>query len=153
MNYFKTAAIILLSSIVSLYACNEDTTEDTDATEQIDAKSSEVSDAPTAPTSPAIAPAANTTMPNTMPAEPAQNAAGVWHYTCANGCAGGAGSAEGCATCGNVLVHNAAYHPAPGTPAPGSQAPGTSAPGQNTPEPAQNAIGVWHYTCSNGCSA
>ena len=35
----------------------------------------------------------STTIPNTSPtppvtptAEPAQNAAGVWHYTCSNGC-------------------------------------------------------------------
>ncbi len=42
--------------------------------------------------------------------EPAQNAAGVWHYTCNNGCAGGAGSAIACAGCGTTLVHNSAYH-------------------------------------------
>ncbi|MCB0629385.1 MAG: heavy metal-binding domain-containing protein [Saprospiraceae bacterium] len=40
----------------------------------------------------------------------AQNAAGVYHYTCSNGCSGGAGSAIACATCGNTLVHNQAYH-------------------------------------------
>ncbi len=39
-----------------------------------------------------------------------QNAAGVWHYTCSNGCAGGAGSAGPCGTCGETLVHNQAYH-------------------------------------------
>ena len=43
-------------------------------------------------------------------AEPAQNAAGVWHYTCAKGCAGGAGATGPCATCGNTLAHNKAYH-------------------------------------------
>lgn len=42
--------------------------------------------------------------------EPAQNAAGVWHYTCTKGCAGGSGSAAACATCGATLVHNTAYH-------------------------------------------
>jgi len=41
---------------------------------------------------------------------PAQNAAGLYHYTCANGCPGGAGSAVACATCGSMLVHNQAYH-------------------------------------------
>lgn len=47
----------------------------------------------------------------TTPApEPAQNAAGVWHYTCANGCAGGAGSAVACAQCGSTLQHNPSYH-------------------------------------------
>ncbi|GAA4269408.1 hypothetical protein [Hyunsoonleella aestuarii] len=38
------------------------------------------------------------------------NAAGVFHYTCSNGCAGGSGSAGNCSTCGNALAHNAAYH-------------------------------------------
>lgn len=53
-----------------------------------------------------------TTPPNpaAQTPEPAQNAAGVWHYTCSNGCAGGAGSATACGTCGATLVHNAAYH-------------------------------------------
>lgn len=46
----------------------------------------------------------------TPTAEPAQNAAGVWHYTCAKGCPGGSGSATACATCGGTLAHNAAYH-------------------------------------------
>ena len=45
-----------------------------------------------------------------QPQEPAQNAAGVYHYICERGCAGGGGSAGTCATCGNPLVHNAAYH-------------------------------------------
>ena len=44
------------------------------------------------------------------PTEPAQNAAGVWHYTCAKGCAGGAGIATACSSCGGMLAHNAAYH-------------------------------------------
>ncbi len=44
------------------------------------------------------------------PAEPAQNAKGVWHYTCTKGCAGGAGSAVACGKCGTTLVHNTTYH-------------------------------------------
>lgn len=40
----------------------------------------------------------------------ATNAAGVYHYTCSNGCAGGSGAAGNCANCGNALAHNAAYH-------------------------------------------
>ncbi|WP_235298287.1 heavy metal-binding domain-containing protein [Portibacter marinus] len=48
--------------------------------------------------------------PPTPSTEPAVNAAGVYHYTCSNGCPGGAGSQANCATCGNPLVHNAAYH-------------------------------------------
>ena len=39
-----------------------------------------------------------------------KNAAGIWHYTCVNGCAGGAGTAGNCNTCGNPLAHNQSYH-------------------------------------------
>lgn len=55
-------------------------------------------------------PAGSTTTPAATTAEPAQNDAGVWHYTCNNGCAGGAGSAIACASCGSTLAHNQAYH-------------------------------------------
>lgn len=48
--------------------------------------------------------------PQTTTQDPPQNSTGVWHYTCSNGCEGGAGSAIACATCGEMLVHNAAYH-------------------------------------------
>ena len=49
---------------------------------------------------------------NTTQADPASatNAAGVYHYICSNGCAGGSGSQGSCATCGSALVHNQAYH-------------------------------------------
>ncbi|MEX1382219.1 hypothetical protein [Lutibacter sp.] len=40
----------------------------------------------------------------------AQNAAGVYHYTCTNGCTGGAGSVEDCKSCGTPLEHNQAFH-------------------------------------------
>ena len=97
--------------------------------------------------------------PATPGAEPAQNAAGVWHYTCSNGCAGGAGSAVACATCGNTLAHNTAYHNNTGStpaatrsPSPVSTESATSTVNFTSDEPAQNAAGVWHYTCSNGCA-
>lgn len=86
--------------------------------------------------------------------EPAQNAKGVWHYTCAKGCAGGAGAAQPCAKCNATLVHNSAYHEnaAPATkPNPASAATTTPADAPK-PEPAQNPKGVWHYTCSDGCA-
>lgn len=47
---------------------------------------------------------------NPTAAEPAQNASGVWHYTCPKGCAGGGGSAGPCSSCGATLAHNPAYH-------------------------------------------
>lgn len=53
--------------------------------------------------------AQNTKTNNTQPS-PARNAAGVFHYTCTNGCYGGAGSAVTCKVCGETLVHNTAYH-------------------------------------------
>jgi hypothetical protein len=55
-------------------------------------------------------PPAGLTPPTPAVAEPAQNAKGVWHYICSNGCPGGAGSATACAGCGNMLMHNSAYH-------------------------------------------
>lgn len=47
---------------------------------------------------------------NNNTASPAQNALGVYHYTCTNGCSGGAGSAAKCKSCGTDLAHNQAYH-------------------------------------------
>ena len=59
-------------------------------------------------TSQQTTPPVQATTPATPPA--AQNAAGVYHYTCSNGCAGGAGGAGSCATCGSALAHNTAFH-------------------------------------------
>jgi len=57
-----------------------------------------------------VTPAQNNTI-NPPPAPtPAQNAAGVYHYTCTNGCVGGSGSVVNCKSCGNPLEHNQAYH-------------------------------------------
>ncbi len=56
-----------------------------------------------------IPPPTTTTVPPPT-ASPAQNAAGVYHYTCSNGCAGGSGTTGNCASCGAALAHNAAYH-------------------------------------------
>lgn len=112
--------------------------------------------------------AASTTSPDVTPAatppatpEPPQNAEGVWHYTCPNGCEGGAGTATPCGKCGTTLAHNTAYHAsatAPQgqtnpaiTPVPNPAATPTPTPTPPTPEPAQNAAGVWHYTCPSGC--
>ena len=86
------------------------------------------------PTNPAPATAVNTS---------------VKHYTCPNNCANGGGDAAGpCPVCGTEMVHNAAYHNQAASPAT-SPSPTPSTP--VTPEPAQNAAGVWHYTCPSGC--
>lgn len=60
----------------------------------------------TTPPPGAVAPGAT---PPATP-EPPQNSKGVWHYTCTNGCGGGAGAASACAGCGSTLVHNPVYH-------------------------------------------
>ena len=101
-------------------------------------------------------------------AEPPQNAAGVWHYTCTTGCSGGTGSASPCATCGQTLVHNTQYHDTQGAsntsnvtsndggismanPLAGAMTPPATTT-TKTPEPPQNADGVWHYICDAGCA-
>jgi hypothetical protein len=55
-------------------------------------------------------PTSTTNNPTTTAIEPAQNANGVYHYTCKNACYGGAGTAINCNSCGELLVHNTAYH-------------------------------------------
>lgn len=66
---------------------------------------------------------------------------GVKHYTCPNGHAGS--DIQGtCMSCGATLEHNQAYHDQPAAAADPTAAA--------TPEPPQNAEGVWHYTCPNG---
>lgn len=40
----------------------------------------------------------------------ATNASGEYHYTCPNGCAGGAGAMGTCTSCGATLAHNDAFH-------------------------------------------
>ncbi len=107
--------------------------------------------------------------PGAATPEPAQNAEGVWHYTCPSGCAGGGSAAGPCGTCGATLAHNSAYHNTTVSPSPASvTAPGIQTttsgaaaggtplqvppPTAKPPEPAQNASGVWHYTCPSGCA-
>jgi len=58
----------------------------------------------------ATAGSAGTLPPAQAVPEPPQNSAGVWHYTCPSGHAGGAGSAVACSVCGVTLVHNTDYH-------------------------------------------
>lgn len=94
---------------------------------------------------------------------------GVPHYICSAGCGGGGPAAGPCPNCGAELAHNQAFHNTPGSPA----APTMTAPANTTispifqngsnatttmpspvpppPSPAQNAAGVFHYTCSAGC--
>lgn len=77
------------------------------------------------------------TPPANQSTTPAATTAGVFHYTCPNGCAGGAGTAQACATCGTMLAHNQAFH---------------AQPQATTPTPQAAPPGVFHYTCPNGCA-
>ncbi len=89
-------SIFVLGAIVCFSSCKNDKKEE----------------APAATETPA-APAATDVLPTPAPPpspEPAQNAKGVWHYTCAKGCEGGAGAQGACAKCGGPLTHNATYH-------------------------------------------
>jgi len=132
MNYFKILALLLFSSVISFYACNDNSTIKKEARESL-----KVSDSPT--------------NSNSATPEPAQNTQGVWHYTCNAGCAGGAGAAGTCNTCGGVLAHNSAYHSnTNNTPTNTNMMTPPATP--PTAEPAQNVDGIWHYTCNTGCA-
>lgn len=96
------------------------------------------------------APKSTTSTKAATPVEPAQNASGVWHYTCRLGCPGGAGKAANCSNCGNVLAHNTTYHANPDANTSTSFSNPSATPAA-APEPSQNAAGVWHYTCEKGC--
>ncbi len=98
----------------------------------------------------------------TAPAQGAAVATAVKHYICPNNCAGSGGDAAGtCPVCGSEYLHNDAFHNQPGQQPATPQQPTVTAPqsGQSpviqmppSNDPPQNAKGVWHYICSNGCA-
>jgi len=139
-----------------------------------DTNTSNTTDTTTATTSTTSSTTPNLPTATNEKGEPALNAAGIWHYTCPSGCEGGGATAIPCPKCGTTLAHNTAYHnngnttttttssnpispvlTQPSTSALTSPAVGnlpTNNPIQKAPEPAQNAAGVWHYTCPSGCA-
>ena len=157
MKYLKIVALLVFSSVIFFYACNDKTnapaqeTTTQDTSNPVDVSNSTA--VPNATTPTATTPTAAT--PTPAPTEAAQNASGVWHYTCNTGCAGGAGSAVNCNTCGKLLAHNTAYHAKTNTAttsAPFANPTTTATAAKPAAEPSQNAAGVWHYTCSKGCA-
>ena len=154
MKFISFVTVAALCAITFFSACKNDGDAARDAAVESLQAQQPAGDAST------TAPVTNADPAAPAKPEPAQNATGVWHYTCPKGCAGGAGTAAACAKCGTTLVHNTAYHPpAPtATPAPtigATTLPEGITPTPNptkTPEPAQNAAGVWHYTCATGCA-
>jgi len=149
MKYFKILTIVLLTSVISFYACSDNA----DTKKQESRESLKVQDSPTVPiaTTP-ITTTPNATTPNkATPA--AQNSQGVWHYSCNNGCAGGAGGAGNCSNCGGPLAHNVDYHAKGNNNASTTQTSPLVKPLAKPPTAsAQNAAGVWHYTCGQGCA-
>ena len=142
MKYFKIIPVLLLLSVISFYSCNDKSS----TPKQETSNASKVSNSPTPANT-------KTTTQTPINAEPAQNAAGIWHYKCSKGCAGGAGSAVSCETCGLPLAHNQAYHTTSNTTSNSNQSaiPYANTPPAATAEPSRNASGVWHYTCPQGC--
>lgn len=153
MKYFT----FLLFAFTLLISCKSENTLRDNANTQI---------TPNTTTAP------STTTPTTTPAPAAVNVAGGAHYVCTKtGCTGtGAAAAGSCSVCSSTLAHNQAFHNQTATPGTANNASGGLSPLFNTgadagttpqtitpatattPEPAQNANGVWHYTCSNGCA-
>ena len=79
----------------------------------------------------------------------------VKHYVCANNCENSGGDVQGlCPTCKNPYIHNQTFHDnellksGPLNVPKYDPNPANNAPSQ--PSPAQNAVGAYHYTCSNG---
>jgi len=161
----KLYNFLLLFSILILIGCGSDGSDSSTTT-----TTTETAPPVTLDPNGAVPPPTATPTP-----EPAQNAEGVWHFTCAKGCEGGAGKIGPCPKCGEQLAHNQAYHAGqanqPGatatinkgdatntqtiqpqiTTTPGGT-PGAPAATPPPAEPAQNAAGVWHFTCPKGCA-
>lgn len=82
--------------------------------------------------------------------------ASIKHYVCANKCENSGGDEAGnCPVCKNPYLHNDAYHNqdlmknGPLKVPNNIGAPATNAPTQTSP--AQNSMGIYHYTCAKGC--
>jgi len=123
----KFSTIIILTLIVSLFlACSNNERKPVTPQQPVPA-------APTVSTPPAAA------------------AGGVQHYICPNNCQGSGGEVAGtCPSCGSAYVHNAAYHNQSGDAGAAGANPMIQQPQEQAP--AQNAAGIYHYTCSNGCA-
>ncbi|MBV1924455.1 MAG: hypothetical protein KUG68_10560 [Flavobacteriaceae bacterium] len=125
MKYFKILTIVLFSSVLTFYSCNDKPK----TPEQETVKTKEV------------------TSPNATTNKTPKDTGKVWHYTCSKGCEGGSAAVGNCGNCGSLLAHNAAFH------ANDNKTPNAS-PLINpaVTNSGQNAAGVWHYACGSGCA-
>lgn len=158
MKLINLLIIAILSASMALYSCGSDNSNSGNTD---DATTSDAQTTDPGQTTPidanALTDGAQPTEANPAAPSPASAGAGtVQHYICPKNCAGSGGAAAGkCPVCGSDYVHNQAFHGQAGT----APAPSTAGNTANTPPPAQtqpsapqNAKGVWHYTCSKGCS-
>lgn len=145
-----TRIFVILLSLVLLSACgnekNQKDSSSSEATEDLQV------------TQPIQTPSPETKQPPLAVDVPAGADGVVHHYVCADGCEGGFGNLNSpCPGCGKTLAHNKAFH------SQANNTTNTTTSGQNTivnqvppptkePAPAQNAAGVWHYTCTTGCA-
>lgn len=134
MKVFNYLPLFLIGFALFLVSCQGGDSDVRDKARQSLPQSTETTTAPAPTTNPAASVNSN---------EP--------HYKCPNNCQGGVGAASGaCPVCGTQMAHNQAYHNQTATPATQPQIQPQTQP--QTPSPAQNAAGVYHYTCSNGCA-
>ena len=151
MKFFYLASIVFLTLSVTFISCGE---SESDRIRR-EAQETLPQTTPTTTTTPASIPAPNTsTASNPEP-----------HYKCPNNCEGGVGPGAGaCPICGTDMAHNQAFHNQPGNTTTPSATPSTTInpdgttpttvppPGTQAASPAQNAKGVYHYTCPKGCA-
>ena len=166
MKLNNLLAIMALCAMLPMFSCGSDSNTETGSTDPA-ATGTEANPANTpAPTATdatgAVNPQFNTAAdgsvtPIPAPATKQATAGGAKHYTCPKNCKGSGGDAAGtCPVCGSAYVHNQAFHAAGANNAPpqppGTATPTTAAPAPPAPSPAQNAAGVFHYTCAKGCA-
>lgn len=123
MKYFKILSILLFSSVISFYSCND--TAKTPKQEVVKSK--------------------KVTSTNPTTSKTPKSNGKVWHYTCNKGCEGGSAATGTCSNCGNTLSHNAAFHDKD------ENTNASPLINPSTTNSGKNAAGVWHYTCGNGC--
>lgn len=162
MKLNNLLTIMAMCAMLPMFSCGSDSNTETGNSDPA-ATGTEAGPAPVATdataapggvTAPFGNAASSGTTPTPAPTTATPVAAGsVKHYVCPKNCKGSGGDAAGtCPVCGSAYVHNQAFHGATPPPAPGTATPNAAAPAPPAPSPAQNAAGVWHYTCAKGCA-
>lgn len=164
MKFINLLTIMALCAILPMYSCGSDSNTETGSTDTT-STGTEATQAPmpapgTSDATGAVNPQMDVaTQPASPPATAKATAGGAQHYICPKNCKGSGGAAAGtCPVCGSAYVHNQAFHAAGGNATPPPSPTSTANPAATTPtptpapSPAQNAAGVYHYTCAKGCA-